>query len=173
SIRDIARESGYTNPALYKHFASKEELAVHLFETCHQRLWTRCNAAIEAATSFDAKLEGYVGQNLQLVDEDPEAMAFLSERACPLAQSGPVGPAPHDDQFGSRPDEPRAATASRRATGQPGCRGREPAGNARRACPDVAGRRRPGACDAVEGGPRRVVPKGVRVIFFAPRVSTR
>ena len=31
-IRDIARESGYTNPALYKHFASKEELALHLFE---------------------------------------------------------------------------------------------------------------------------------------------
>jgi len=81
SIRDIARESGYTNPALYKHFASKEELAVHLFETCHQRLWTRCNAAIEAATGFDAKLEGYIGQSLQLVDEHPEAMAFLSDSA--------------------------------------------------------------------------------------------
>jgi AcrR family transcriptional regulator len=39
SIRDIARESGYTNPALYKHFAGKEELALHLFETCHRRLW--------------------------------------------------------------------------------------------------------------------------------------
>ena len=31
SIREIARESGYTNPALYKHFAGKEELALHLF----------------------------------------------------------------------------------------------------------------------------------------------
>jgi|SRR5215510_1224779 len=81
SIRDIARESGYTNPALYKHFASKEELAVHLFETCHHRLWTRCSAAIEAATTFDAKLDGYVGQILELVDEHPEAMAFLSESA--------------------------------------------------------------------------------------------
>jgi len=38
SIRDIARESGYTNPALYKHFASKEEMALHLFETCHRRM---------------------------------------------------------------------------------------------------------------------------------------
>jgi|SRR5689334_8158501 len=81
SIRDIARESGYTNPALYKHFASKEELAVHLFETCHQRLWSRCHAAIEAGTTFDAKLEGYIGQVLELVDEHPEAMAFLSDSA--------------------------------------------------------------------------------------------
>src|SRR4029077_2356068 len=78
SIRDIAEESGYTNPALYKHFAGKEELAVHLFETCHRRLWSKCNAAIVAADSFDDKLEGYIGQVLALVDEYPEAMAFLS-----------------------------------------------------------------------------------------------
>jgi len=81
SIRDIAKESGYTNPALYKHFASKEELAVHLFEICHQRLWMRCSAAIAAGTTFDAKLDGYIGQNLELVDEYPEAMAFLSDSA--------------------------------------------------------------------------------------------
>jgi AcrR family transcriptional regulator len=81
SIRDIARESGYTNPALYKHFASKEQLALHLFETCHQRLWTKCHAAVTAAGSFDAKLDGYIGQVLELVDEHPDAMAFLSENA--------------------------------------------------------------------------------------------
>jgi AcrR family transcriptional regulator len=81
SIRDIARESGYTNPALYKHFASKEQLALHLFETCHQRLWTKCHAAVTAVGSFDAKLDRYIGQVLELVDEHPEAMAFLSENA--------------------------------------------------------------------------------------------
>ena len=81
SIRDIARESGYTNPALYKHFASKEQLALQLFETCHQRLWTRCQAAISAGVTFDEKLDGYIGQVLELVDEHPDAMAFLSENA--------------------------------------------------------------------------------------------
>ena len=81
SIRDIAGESGYTNPALYKHFSSKEELAVYLFEICHRRLWTKCHAAITAAGSFDEKLEGYIGRVLELVDEDPEAMAFLSDSA--------------------------------------------------------------------------------------------
>jgi AcrR family transcriptional regulator len=81
SIRDIARESGYTNPALYKHFAGKEELALHLFETCHRRLWSKCRAAIDGGNSFDDKLEAYIGQVLALVDEHPDAMAFLSDSA--------------------------------------------------------------------------------------------
>jgi AcrR family transcriptional regulator len=81
SIRDIAAESGYTNPALYKHFASKEELALHLFETCHRRLWATCKAAIGSANRFDDKLEAYVGQFLTLVDEHPLAIAFLSDSA--------------------------------------------------------------------------------------------
>ncbi|HKF68215.1 MAG TPA: helix-turn-helix domain-containing protein, partial [Vicinamibacterales bacterium] len=81
SIRDIADESGYTNPALYKHFASKEEMALYLFEACHRRLWTRCHNAIEEAASFEAKLEGYIGEVLELVDQHPDAMAFLSDSA--------------------------------------------------------------------------------------------
>ena len=91
TIRVIAEESGYTNPALYKHFASKEELALHLFETCHRRLWARCHAAIVSAKTFDDKLEGYIGQFLELVDEHPEAIAFLSDSARVLwPKAGPA-----------------------------------------------------------------------------------
>ena len=91
SIRDIARESGYTNPALYKHFAGKEELAVHLFEICHRRVWTTCRAAMDAAKGFDAKLEAYVGQVLELVDEHPEVIAFLSDNGRVLwPKAGPA-----------------------------------------------------------------------------------
>jgi AcrR family transcriptional regulator len=81
SIRDIAHESGYTNPALYKHFAGKEELALHLFEICHRRMWASCHAAITAGKNFDEKLEGYIGRWLELVDEHPEVVAFLSDNA--------------------------------------------------------------------------------------------
>src|SRR3954462_15190300 len=91
TIRGIAKESGYTNPALYKHFVSKEELALYLFETSHRRLWSRCYAAIESARGFDAKLENYIGEVLSLVDEHPEAMAFLSENARVLwPKAGPA-----------------------------------------------------------------------------------
>jgi AcrR family transcriptional regulator len=81
SIRHIADESGYTNPALYKHFGSKEELALHLFEACHRRVWARLNAAVVSATSFEGKLEAYVGRWLELVDEHPDVIAFLSDSA--------------------------------------------------------------------------------------------
>jgi AcrR family transcriptional regulator len=91
TIRDIAKASGYTNPALYKHFISKEELALYLFETSHRRLWSRCHAAIEGAADFDAKLENYIAAVLALIDEHPEAMAFLAENARVLwPKSGPA-----------------------------------------------------------------------------------
>ena len=81
SIRDIAAASGYTNPALYKHFASKEELALYLFDACHARVWNMCSAALEAGPRFDQKLDAYVGQWLDLVDDYPEVMGFLSDSA--------------------------------------------------------------------------------------------
>jgi AcrR family transcriptional regulator len=81
SIRDIAAESGFTNPALYKHYASKEELALHLFETCHRRVWARCHAALSSGRSFEDKLERYVGEWLAMMDEHPDVLAFLSDSA--------------------------------------------------------------------------------------------
>jgi len=81
SIRDIAAKSGYTNPALYKHFESKDELALYLFETCHARVWTQCSAALSAGPQFEDKLNAYVGAWLDLLDTEPNVMAFLSDSA--------------------------------------------------------------------------------------------
>jgi len=81
SIRDIAEESGYTNPALYKHFESKDALALHLFETCHARVWTICSAALSAHRGFEDKLDAYVEAWLALFDEEPEALSFLADSA--------------------------------------------------------------------------------------------
>jgi len=81
SIRDIAQESGYTNPALYKHFAGKDELALYLFETCHARVWTRCAAALSAGEGFEARLDAYVAAWLGLLDTEPKVIAFLADSA--------------------------------------------------------------------------------------------
>jgi TetR/AcrR family transcriptional regulator, repressor of fatR-cypB operon len=81
SIRDIAEQSGYTNPALYKHFESKDELALHLFETCHVRVWTTCAAALAGGQRFDEKLEAFVAAWLGLLDDEPEVLAFLADSA--------------------------------------------------------------------------------------------
>lgn len=81
TIRDIAEQSGYTNPALYKHFQSKEELALHLFETCHRRMFTLCSEALASSTGAQDKLSAYVGCWLELADEYPDVIAFLSDSA--------------------------------------------------------------------------------------------
>jgi TetR/AcrR family transcriptional regulator, repressor of fatR-cypB operon len=81
SIRDIARESRFTNPALYKHFESKEELALYLFEICHGKVWTSCAAALASAKDFSGKLNAYVSQWLALQDAHPDVFAFLSDSA--------------------------------------------------------------------------------------------
>ena len=81
SIRDIAEESGYTNPALYKHFAGKDELALHLFETCHARVWSICSTALASGQTFDEKLDAFVAAWLGLLDDEPEVLAFLADSA--------------------------------------------------------------------------------------------
>ncbi|HEX5072585.1 MAG TPA: helix-turn-helix domain-containing protein [Gemmatimonadaceae bacterium] len=81
SVRDIADESGYTNPALYKHFESKDELALHLFETCHARVWNRCATAMAGASGFESKLEAYIAAWIDLLETEPEVLAFLADSA--------------------------------------------------------------------------------------------
>ena len=81
SVRDIAEESGYTNPALYKHFAGKDELALHLFETCHARVWSTCAAALGGDKGYDEKLTAFVATWLGLLDDEPEVLAFLADSA--------------------------------------------------------------------------------------------
>ncbi|MGD8362241.1 MAG: helix-turn-helix domain-containing protein [Gemmatimonadota bacterium] len=81
SIRAIAEESGYSNPALYKHFAGKDELALYLFEKCHAWVWTAMSAALERGDGFAEKLDSYVGAWLELLDKEPQVLAFLSDSA--------------------------------------------------------------------------------------------
>jgi len=81
SIRDIAERTGFTNPALYKHFSGKDELALYLFEVCHQYMWRKCSAALASGRDFNTKLDTYIGKWLELLDEYPEVLAFLSDSA--------------------------------------------------------------------------------------------
>jgi AcrR family transcriptional regulator len=84
TVRDIAARTGYTNPALYRHFASKDALALYLFESAHLRLHDRIADAVRAARLPDARLRAYWSCVLHLMDESPEAFAFLHDHAAEL-----------------------------------------------------------------------------------------
>jgi AcrR family transcriptional regulator len=75
TVRDIAARTGFTNPALFRHFAGKEELAFALFETCYRRL----AATIAHAEREGTGLRGAFGTVLQLIEEHPAAFHYVLE----------------------------------------------------------------------------------------------
>lgn len=79
SIRDIAKAAGYTNPALYKHFAGKDELAQHLFERCYGELSARLEAAAAGQGDARGRLSEFLRAYLSVFDEHPDAVLYVHQ----------------------------------------------------------------------------------------------
>jgi TetR/AcrR family transcriptional regulator, repressor of fatR-cypB operon len=81
SIRDIAALSGFTNPAIFKHFASKTEMALCLFERCYIWMTGRLLAAEEACAEADpaVRVLAIAACALQLFDEDIDAVLMAQD----------------------------------------------------------------------------------------------
>jgi len=84
SIRDIASATGYSNPALYKHFKTKDELALVLFERSYKELMHRINLALSRATGFSEKFGTYVKTFCEFYDEHPHASIFTTNNLAVL-----------------------------------------------------------------------------------------
>ena len=78
TIRMIGLEAGYTNPAMYRFFPSKDALAIHLFERCHLPVY-RAVAAAAAKGTFREGLAGVVEAFLAAMDDDLEALVFIQD----------------------------------------------------------------------------------------------
>jgi AcrR family transcriptional regulator len=79
SIRDIAHAAGYTNPALYKFFPSKEALALHLFERCYGYVADSLAAAVAGDATFPHKLDALLAAFLDLIETDLDAVIYTNE----------------------------------------------------------------------------------------------
>jgi AcrR family transcriptional regulator len=73
SIREIAASAGFTNPAMFRHFRGKEDLASSLFETCYRRL-----TSVEASGG-DLPLAERMKLWLVEIETSPEAIHFVLE----------------------------------------------------------------------------------------------
>lgn len=72
SVRDIAAATGFTNPALFRHFAGKDALAQVLFEQCYRRMVE----ALEPAARYEG-LRPWLEAVLVEIDRLPEGVLFV------------------------------------------------------------------------------------------------
>lgn len=79
SIRDIAAEAGYSNPALFKHFEGKDDLARYLFVSCYQQLIFRLFNGINYNDPFQKNLELLVTRATDFIDDSLDAFLFVQD----------------------------------------------------------------------------------------------
>ncbi|MGP8233215.1 MAG: TetR/AcrR family transcriptional regulator [Methylovirgula sp.] len=81
SVRDIASRSGFTNPAIFKHFDTKTEMALCLFERCYGWLTRHALAAESSCAETDPRkrILAIAAAMLRLMDEDIEAVLMVQD----------------------------------------------------------------------------------------------
>jgi AcrR family transcriptional regulator len=76
-VRDIARTVEISEGALYRHFASKEELVWRLFERHYIEFAGRLTALAETETTARGRLRAMIRGFCQAHDENPTLFRFL------------------------------------------------------------------------------------------------
>jgi TetR/AcrR family transcriptional regulator, repressor of fatR-cypB operon len=79
SVRDIAKASGFSNPALFKHFPSKDALANHLFERCYLELYNLITKAIKSGNTFAAKQRAVIIAYMTALEQDRNAVLYVQD----------------------------------------------------------------------------------------------
>lgn len=77
TIKDIAAGSGLSEGALYRHYASKDDLVWRTFEHHYVALAARLGAAASAVTTTREKLSAMVRDISDAHDDDPALFHFL------------------------------------------------------------------------------------------------
>lgn len=77
TIRDIATEAEYTNPAIFKFFDSKEALGVYIFERAYADLLTKFEADFVKTGPTETVLLQWMRTYVALLSDDLESVLFV------------------------------------------------------------------------------------------------
>jgi AcrR family transcriptional regulator len=84
TIRDIAAATGLSNPALYKHFKTKHDLALVLFERLYRAHLNSLAAATRSELDFPSQFRAFITTYLEAYDDHPHATMFTTDNFAAL-----------------------------------------------------------------------------------------
>jgi AcrR family transcriptional regulator len=79
TAREIAALAGYSNPAIFKYFQTKDKLALYLFKQCYQRVTDELHEAIHLDRPFRENLQALLGVYRRIVQDDLDAFLYATE----------------------------------------------------------------------------------------------
>ena len=79
SIRDIAADAGLTNPALYRHYPSKEALGLALYRKAYDAVLEAVEGRVRKSMPALEKLDAYLDACVDLHRIKPSPLLFLDE----------------------------------------------------------------------------------------------
>lgn len=76
-IREIAKQAGCSEAALYRHWTNKEDLVSSLFREHIGEVVDRLSAALESESDFESRIRAATAAAYQLYDEQPLVFRFV------------------------------------------------------------------------------------------------
>ncbi|MFN3471490.1 MAG: TetR/AcrR family transcriptional regulator [Aquificaceae bacterium] len=78
TIKDIAKEVGITEGAIYRHFRSKEEIVLGLFQSYSEELYKRLIPLVKEEAPYKERFYKAVDAFLSFAFENPSAFKYLN-----------------------------------------------------------------------------------------------
>lgn len=79
TARQIAAHAGYSNPAIFKYFRTKDELAFYLFKQCYERVTGELRNAIQMERPCHENLRALLRIYRRIAEEDLEVLLYATE----------------------------------------------------------------------------------------------
>jgi len=87
TARQIAAQAGYSNPAIFKYFRTKDKLALYVFKQCYERVTDELQVAIHLERPFHDNLQALLGAYRRIVEDDLDAFLYATENTRRFWQS--------------------------------------------------------------------------------------
>ncbi len=89
TARQIAARAGYSNPAIFKYFRTKDDLALYLFKQCYERVTGEFREAIQPDRPFQENIQALLRAYRRIVEEDLAVFLYATENTRRFWQSLP------------------------------------------------------------------------------------